>query len=120
MKTNMDTEKQKLDFAARINPANLGYSPKMGAIVGAIIGHDYGARDARGNRITGISITSDGFVMGSTDPVSSGALIGRVEDLQRNLARFYQDIGEKDAEIFQEMYAARVQDWRTGPGGMLQ
>ena len=30
------------EFAERINPTNLGFSPKMTAIVGAIIGHDYG------------------------------------------------------------------------------
>ena len=33
------------DFAERINPRNLGFSPKLVAIVGAIIGHDYGVRD---------------------------------------------------------------------------
>src|SRR5690348_2999129 len=69
------TRKAKADraeFARRINPAALNFSPKMVAIVGAIIGHDYGVRDGRGRQLTGLSITSDGFVIAETTPVSSG------------------------------------------------
>jgi hypothetical protein len=32
------------------------------------------------------SITSDGFIIAQTEPVSSGAFIGTVDDLARNLA----------------------------------
>src|ERR1039458_5239218 len=50
------------DFAERISPRDLGFSPKMAAIVGAIIGHDYGVRDSRGGQLTSLAITSDGYV----------------------------------------------------------
>src|ERR1700733_11730824 len=45
------------DFAERIHPGRLGFSPKLAAIVGAIIGHDYGVVDGKGGTPTSISIT---------------------------------------------------------------
>jgi hypothetical protein len=104
------------DFANRINPTNLGYSPKMTAIVGAIIGHDYGVRDRKGGLLSGLSITSDGFVMAnSTASDGGGAFIGSADDLNRNLAD-YQFVlageNDEDAEEFAKLYAQNVKDWR--------
>ena len=53
------TNLQKVEFAERIDPRRLGFSPKLQAIVGAIISHDYGVKDLRGNTLRSISITSD-------------------------------------------------------------
>jgi hypothetical protein len=103
-------------FAERINPTNLGYSPRMTAIVGAIIGFDYGVRDRKGGLLSGLSITSDGYVMAnSTASDGGGAFIGSADDLNRNLAD-YQFVlageNDEDAEEFAKLYAQNVRDWR--------
>ena len=105
------------EFAERINPTNLGYSPKMTAIVGAIIGHDYGVRDRKGGRLSSLSITSDGYVTAhSTASDGGGAFIGSADDLDRNLADYRFVLGsersDEDAEEFDRLYAANVTDWR--------
>jgi hypothetical protein len=103
------------EFAERINPTNLGYSPKMTAIVGAIIGYDYGVRDRKGGLLSGLSITSDGYVMANSTAHESGAFIGSADDLNRNLAD-YQFVlageNDEDAEEFARLYATNVKDWR--------
>jgi hypothetical protein len=103
-------------FANRINPTNLGYSPKMTAIVGAIIGFDYGVRDRKGGLLSELSITSDGYVMASsTASDGGGAFIGSADNLNRNLAD-YQFVlageSDEDAEQFAKLYAQNVKDWR--------
>jgi hypothetical protein len=104
------------DFAERLNPANLGYSPRMTAIVGAIIGHDYGVRDSRGGLLTGLSITSDGFVTAySTASDGGGAFLGTADDLDRNLADYRFTLAgenDEDAEEFDRLYKLNVHDWR--------
>jgi len=104
------------DFAKRINPQIHGFSPKMVAIVGAIIGHDYGARDSRGGQLTGLSITSDGYVIASSTASDGGALVGRADDLERNLEQFamvlHDATSDEDAEEFERLVAANVKDWR--------
>lgn len=101
-------------FAERINPSRFNFSPKLVAIVGAIIGHDYGVRDGvRGGRLTGISITSDGFVMaGSTASDGGGAFIGAASDLDRNLAAYREALLPEDREAFDNLYKANVNDYR--------
>jgi hypothetical protein len=103
-------------FAERINPRSLGFSPKMTAIVGAIIGHDYGVRDRRGGYLTSLSITSDGFVLAqSTASDGGGALLCDAADLARNVEDYrFALAGEndEDAETFESLYAANVKDWR--------
>ena len=106
------------EFAERINPRNLGFSPKMTALVGAIIGHDYGVRDRKGGRLTSLSITSDGFVTcGSTASDGGGAFIGSVDDLDRNLEQFvmvlHNEVGDEEAEEFVRLYKVNVRDWRN-------
>lgn len=106
------------ELAERINPRNLGFSPKMVAIVGAIIGHDYGVRDRKGGRLTSLSITSDGFVTASsTASDGGGAFIGSADDLDRNLEQFvmvlHDDVSDEDAEEFERRYKVNVTDWRS-------
>ena len=106
------------DFAERINPTNLGFSPKMAAIVGAIIGHDYGVRDRKGGYLTSLSITSDGYVMAqSTASDGGGAFFGDAEDLDRNLEQFtmvlHDDISDEDAEEFERLCKTNIRDWRN-------
>jgi hypothetical protein len=104
------------DFAERVSPRNLGFSPKMTAIVGAIIGFDYGVRDSKGGRLTGLSITSDGFVTaGSTASDGGGAFIGSASDMERNLADYRFTLAgenDEDAEEFDRLYKQNVRDWR--------
>jgi hypothetical protein len=109
---------QDKEFAERINPTNLGFSPKMTAIVGAIVGYDYGVRDRKGGHLSGLSITSDGFVTASsTASDGGGAFIGSAEDLDRNLEQFvlvlHDDVSDEDAEEFERLYKANVKDWRN-------
>ena len=105
------------ELAERINPRNLGFSPKLVAIVGAIIGHDYGVRDSRGGCLTGLSITSDGFVIAaSTASDGGGALLCDAADLHRNLADYrftLAAVSDEDAEEFDRLYNVRVTDWRS-------
>jgi hypothetical protein len=91
------------------------YSPQMTALIGAILGHDFGVRTRKGHQLVGLSITSDGFVIGSTDPVSSGAFIGAASDLSGNLMRLLEDAKLTDAEYteYKQRYEQHVTDWRT-------
>jgi hypothetical protein len=106
------------EFAERINPRNLGFSPKMAAIVGAIIGHDYGVRDGRGGELSSLSITSDGYVMAhSTASDGGGAFLGSADDLDRNVEQFslvlHDAASDEDAEEFERLYKTNVKDWRN-------
>jgi len=112
----MATETVEATFAERVNPRNIGFSPKMTAIVGAIIGHDYGVRDRRGGYLTSLAITSDGYVMArSTASDGGGAFFGSASDLERNIEAYrFALAGEndEDAEAFEALYASNVRDWR--------
>lgn len=106
------------DLARKIEPERFGYSPKMTNLVQAMIGYDYGARDERGNEWISLSITSDGFVQAATMPISSGAFIGSVEDLNRNVKSLLADAKLNDQEntLFWSLYRRHVSDWRPGHG----
>ena len=102
------------DFAKRINPKQFGFSPKLVALVGAIIGCDYGVRDGRGGRLTSLSITSDGFVIcGSTMSDGGGAFIGTAEELHTNLSPYLAELEQVDRSLFQSIYKERVSDSRS-------
>jgi hypothetical protein len=102
-------------FADRIDPRKFNFSPKLVAIVGAIIGHDYGVRDGvRGGLLSDLSITSDGFVIAcSTASGGGGAFIGGVSDLERNLNAYRADLTDEDRAEFDRLYALNVRDWRS-------
>jgi hypothetical protein len=85
-KDGLVREKNISNLCIKFALALENYSPRMAALAGAVLGHDFGVRDRKGNRLVGISITSDGFIIAQTEPVSSGAFIGTVDDLARNLA----------------------------------
>lgn len=101
------TAKTAQTFVDRINPRRFNFSPKFVALVGAIIGYDYGVRDGRGNQVSSFSITSDGFVISS-----SNAFLGSADDLARNLQDFFTVIHPADKEHVTALYASRVKDWR--------
>lgn len=103
------------ELAARINPRRFNFSPKLTAIVGAILGHDYGVRDRKGGLLTSLSITSDGFVVcSSTASDGGGAFIGVAADLDSNLAEWKAELSAEDRAEFESLYAGRVRDYRTG------
>ena len=102
-----------MEFAERIDPSQFNFSPKLTAIVGAIIGHDYGVRDRKGGYLSSLSITSDGFVVASsTASDGGGAFIGSASDMIRNLDSFKAELSEPDRKEFEALYASRVADWR--------
>lgn len=99
-------------FAERINPRKFNFSPQLAALVGAIIGHDYGVRDRKGGRLTSLHITSDGFVIAGSTAHGSGAFIGSADDLNHNLADFRSCLSAGDAGEFDALYNNRVTDYR--------
>lgn len=101
-------------FADRINPSRFNFSPKLTAIVGAIINHDYGVRDRRGGKLYGgLSITSDGYVtVSSTASDGGGAFIGSAADLKQNLDLYRAKLSQVDRDEFDRLYKASVIDWR--------
>jgi hypothetical protein len=114
MKNQNVVDPGDLGFADRIDPHKFNFSPKLTAIVGAIIGHDYGVRDRKGGTLTSLSITSDGFVTcGSTASDGGGAFIGSADDLDRNLAEWKADLTAEDRAEFERTYKASVTDWRS-------
>ena len=111
-------EDMEKSFEDRVNPRNLGFSPKLTAIVGAILGHDYGVRDRKGGLLSGLSITSDGYVMASsTASDGGGAFLCDVQDLESNLEQYimvlHEDVSDEDAEEFERRYKVNVTDWRS-------
>jgi hypothetical protein len=101
-------------LAEKLNPRKFGFSPKMAALFGAILGHDYGVTDSRGARLTSLSITSDGFVVCGSTAHESGAFVGEVSDLERNLVSLLEaaHLHVSEAIAFERVYASRVQDYR--------
>jgi hypothetical protein len=104
-------------FEDRVNPRNLGFSPKMVAIVGAVLNHDYGVRDRKGGRLSNLSITSDGYVMAqSTASDGGGAFLCAATDFEGNIEQFvmvlHNEVSDEDAEEFERLYAVNVKDWR--------
>jgi hypothetical protein len=117
LKQLTEAEKARKEFAEKINPRTLGFSPKMTAVVGAILGYDYGVRDRKGGYLTGLCITSDGFVTASsTASDGGGAFLGVVTDLDRNIEQFLfvlaSERDEADVDTFKALYKANVTDWR--------
>jgi len=112
--TETVTKTEFAAFADRVNPARHNFSPKMTAIIGAILGFDYGVRDGRGGRLTSISITSDGFVVaGSTASDGGGAFIGDAADMTRNIDLWLDKLNAEDKAEFKRLYSANVADWRS-------
>ena len=101
-------------LAKRIDPKRLGYSPKMAALVGAVIGFDYGVRDGKGGKLGHLSITSDGFIIAASTAHESGAFIGTLADFERNLKSLIQDANLTDSEkmMFAKLYKSNVTDHR--------
>jgi hypothetical protein len=107
------SSKSTSNFAIRTNPTQFNFSAKLAAIVGAIIGYDYGVRDGRGNRLTGLSITSDGFLIGHTEDTDSSSFLGDAADLKWNLDLFVTKLSPKDKTEFERLYSKNVKDWRN-------
>lgn len=108
------TKATRNEFAKRIDPPNFNFSPKMAAIAGAIIGHDYGVRDRKGGRLTSLSITSGGFVICGSTAHKGGAMVADAEELERNLEMWKADLSAEDRAEFERIYKARVIDHRLG------
>lgn len=99
------------ELGERIHPRKFSFSPKFAALLGSIIGHDYGVTDRKGNSVSSFSITSDGFIVSS-----SNAFLGDAADLERNLADFYTCISADDASEVARRYKANVLDYRSKRG----
>lgn len=101
-------------YAARINPARFNFSPKLTAIVGAIIHHDYGIRDRKNGKLSHLSITSDGFVLADSSAHESGAFISDYDTLRLVIQQWLTELSDADAARFWELWRANVRDWRGG------
>jgi hypothetical protein len=102
-------------LADKLNPHKYNFSPKLTAIVGAILGHDYGVRDRKGGHLTSISITSDGYVIAaSTASDGGGAFIGDAEEMTRNLDMLFKEVHltQAEREEFCRLWNSRVTDYR--------
>jgi len=104
-----------MTLVEKLDPGKLGFSPKMAALVGAIIGHDYGARDPRGGQFSSLSITSDGFLIAATTSHESGAFVGSADDFKRNLDLLLETakLTKTEREEFDALYRRNVTDWRS-------
>jgi hypothetical protein len=100
------------DFADRIHPGRLGFSPKLVAVVGAVIGHDYGVVDGNGGTPTSISITSDGCVIAGSTAHEAGVFIGSATEMEANLQLWKNHLTPADRGHFEKLYAVNVVDWR--------
>lgn len=95
-------------FAKRINPRKYQFSPRFGAMVGALLGYDYGIRDSKGGHITSLSFTSDGFVIGqSTASDGGGAFLGTRSDLKENIELWLSHLDVADSLKFCTIAASR-------------
>jgi hypothetical protein len=92
------------EFAARVNPAKFGFSPKLTSIVGAIIGFDYG------DGLHHLTITSDGFVTGFVAEIS--VFIGDVEGMEYTLKIWRDSLSKQDRKKFDVLFKNNVTDWR--------
>lgn len=101
-------------LAAKFQAVLTNYSPKMAALLGAVIGHDFGVRDGQGNQVTSLSITADGFVIGHTPDPDSSPFIGSADDLDRNLALVLADakLNADEAALYTTLLFQNVKDWR--------
>lgn len=104
-----------MTLAEKLNPKAHGFSPMMTALVGALIGHDFSARDPRGGKLGHLSITSDGFLIADTTSHETGAFIGTAADFERNLAAILKDadLTEEEQAQFSVLKARNLTDWRT-------
>jgi hypothetical protein len=107
-----------MELWKKLDPQGRGFSPLLTAIVGAIIGHDYGARDGRGGIIGHISITSDGFIQAHTTSHETGAFLGDVRDMERNLELLLTDakLTVDEMNEWDNLYRRNVTDWRHVSG----
>lgn len=98
-------------FADRINPEQFHFSLLMVAIVGAIIGHDYKISPAYADTYQSLSITSDGFVIGTSLEHPSGTYLGHHDNLMRNINLLLDHLSVEDRDEFLRLYKANVRDW---------
>jgi len=104
------------ELAVKLNPSKYGFSPKLTAIVGGILGVDYGVRDRKGGKLGALSITSDGFVIAQSTAHESGAFVGDARDLERNLELLLTDakLTPEEQTEWDNAYRRNVTDWRRG------
>jgi hypothetical protein len=101
---NVENTETLTTFGDRIDPRKYNFSPVLVAIVGAILGFDYGVRDRKGGRLTSIAITSDGFVIAGSTAHDTGAFIGDVADLDRNISLWLNKLSPEDQAEFRMLY----------------
>ena len=89
--------------AYKQNPALLG-SAKMTALYESLAGIPFEERVVK-PAISGISITSDGFV------IAGGNFIGAVDELEDNLYRMCEHFGTDSSEV--EELMKNTTDWRN-------
>jgi len=96
----------------KLHPARFSHmSVRMGAIVGYLI--DVSVTDPD---ITGLTITSDNFVLAATsDDPFMNSFIGSWSDLKRNLKELIEvaDLTKEEKGVFFLELAEKLRDWRV-------
>lgn len=95
-------------FADRINPSRFSFGPRLTAVVGAIIGHDYGIQNGAWGYLSNLTITSDGYVTADSTTIGKGAAIGVTHNVARNLSEYLDYLNDKERAEFDRLYALNV------------
>ncbi len=104
-----------VELAKKLHPSGFTeMSAQMAAIVAYILEEDW-----TDPGLAELHVTSDGFVLGrQAGDVGCNAWIGSVQDLDRNVSNLLHvaDLTPEERQKWEELYRARVTDWRNGGG----
>lgn len=100
-----------LALVRKLNPRRFSeMSPKMGAIVGCILGYPFTEPC-----LIEMAITADGIVLGRREnDVGLNDILGSVQDLERNWRTLLDiaDLDQVERDHVGALYATRIKDWR--------
>lgn len=97
----------------KLSPARLHLSPKLGAMVEAIIQPE---RRTISPALAGLAITSDGFVIAfAGPPLSHDVFLGAASNWETNWASLLDSAGltAEEREEAERRYRQVVKDWRV-------
>lgn len=102
-------EHTKFKLIDKVDPRRLGCSPATAMIVGAILNHDFGARNGRGQRITNLWVSEDGFVVVQTHDCNY-EFIGTAYDLYQTLMGVLKraELTPPERDEFTQMFESRI------------
>jgi hypothetical protein len=100
-----------MTLAEKLHPSRFSeMSGKMAAIIGYVLGESWTEP-----AISGLSVTSDGFVTTESD------FLGEAADLDRNILNLLAaaELSDDERSEFEFLYRERVDDWRPVASGPM-